>query len=68
MGNWLKYCKIGDKIARAGTLVNISHFSPYLDTVEIYKRSNVSNHSSLNLESYAPGVIDSSNRFGSLQL
>jgi hypothetical protein len=53
MGTWLKYCKIGDNIARAGTLVSISHFSPYLDTVEIDKRSNVSNLSSLNLESYA---------------
>lgn len=53
MGNWLKYCKIGDKIARAGTLVSISHFRPYLDTFEIDKRSNVSNLSSLNLKSYA---------------
>ena len=53
MGTWLKYCKIDDNIARAGTLVSISHFSPYLDTVEIDKRSNVSNLSSLNLESYA---------------
>lgn len=53
MGNWLKYCKIVGNIARAGTLVSISHFSSYLDTVEIYKRSNFSNLSSLNLESYA---------------
>lgn len=51
MGNWLKYCKIGDNIARAGTLVSISHFSSYLDTVKIYKRSKFSNLSSLNLES-----------------
>ena len=26
-GNWLKYCKIGGNIARAGTLLNTIHFS-----------------------------------------
>lgn len=25
-GDWLKYCKIDGNIARAGTLVSISHF------------------------------------------
>lgn len=37
-------------MARAGTLVSISHFSPSLDIVEIYKRLNVSFFSFLNLK------------------